>query len=83
MLTFLDAKTLKILHSNVSQPDNHIFHVGNKIEITDTDEKTVSEYLITDIKIPFTFSRGFFGGLHSIGQGPKIFLELISTEKTR
>jgi hypothetical protein len=83
MATFIDAKTQEVLHSNVSEPDDHMFHIGNKIEITDTDEKTVSEYLITDIKLPYTFSRGFFGGLSDVGQHAKIFLELVSTQKAR
>ena len=84
MVEFIDAKTRKVLHSHVSQPDDHLFHKGNKIEITDEDKKLVSEYLITDIKIPYNFSRGFFGGLNQVGiNGPKIYLELISTEPAR
>jgi hypothetical protein len=84
MVDFIDAKTQKVLHRNVSQPDDHLFHIGNKIVITDIDKKSVTEYLITDIKIPYNFSRGFLGGLHQLGVNhSKIYLEHISTESPR
>jgi hypothetical protein len=82
MADFLDAQTHAVLHSNVGESDNHMFHVGNKIEITDRDENQIMQYRITDIVIPYTFSRGIFGGLNDVGKHPKIFLELVSTKQT-
>lgn len=80
MVHFIDAKTNNVLHYNVNQPENHLFHIGNKIEITDKAEGQVKRYRIIDIVIPYTFSNGIFGGLHGTGLDSKIFLELISAQ---
>jgi hypothetical protein len=76
MFDFLDAKTDAVLHGGVSQPDDHMIHIGNKIEISEKD--SVKQYRITDIVTPYRFTRGFLGGL----MGPyttRVYLELISS----
>lgn len=75
MFDFLDAKTHAVLHEGVAQPDDHMIHIGNKIEITEKDD--VRQYRITDIVTPYNLTRGFLGGL----MGPystRVYLELIS-----